>query len=199
MLVPSPLLVGHVIGLVKSVADPRFLVGVAIVVAAIVGIVRLRRTRPDLAVCRMRGDLAAAPGSLPAGARPGSVRGALRAISGVAGFSWFCVAGADALIRSGRIVAPRWALPSLLAAIVLAAGARTGRARDRMARQRDLGLASMRDEPRAPIGYLLAGSFNLREGRKDEALRIFREGLSTSPKAWSCSRTRSGWVSSSAA
>jgi Flp pilus assembly protein TadD len=100
---------------------------------------------------------------------------------GIAGFCWLLVGGASAVVRSGRLAVPAWALPSLLAALVTAAGARTAA---RCADWRDdetLGLASMRDEPLAPIGYLLAGNWHLREGRKDEALRIFTEGMNRVP------------------
>jgi Flp pilus assembly protein TadD len=71
----------------------------------------------------------------------------------------------------------------LLIAIVLAAGARTAARATEWRDNETLGLASMRDEPQAPIGYMLAGSFNLREGRKDEALRIYREGLAHVPES----------------
>lgn len=182
MLLPSPLLVEHVIELVKSAADPRFILGTVVVVAGIAGIVRLRRARPDLAFAACLALFPVLPALyLPAlGRDPFAER---YAYLGVAGFCWFGVAGAEALIRSGRIAAPRWALPALLAAIVLAAGARTAARATEWRDNETLGLASMRDEPRAAIGYMLAGSFNLREGRKDEALRIFREGLSLVPES----------------
>jgi Flp pilus assembly protein TadD len=182
MLLPSPLLVEHVLVLVKSAADPRFFVGTAIVAAAIFGIDRLRRTRPDLAFAACVGILPLLPALyLPAlGRDPFAER---YAYLGVAGCCWLCVAGTEALIRSGRIVAPRWALPSLLIAIVLAAGARTAARAIEWRDNETLGLATMRDEPRAPIGYMLAGSFNLSEGRKDEALQIFREGLAHVPES----------------
>ena len=182
MLLPSPLLVEHIVPLVKSAADPRFIFGVAILCAGVAAIVRLRRARPDLAFAACVAIFPLLPALyLPAlGRDPFAER---YAYLGVAGFCWFCVGGAEALIRSGRVVAPRWALPSLLAATVLAAGARTAARTTDWRDNETLGLASMRDEPRAPIGYMLAGSFNLRAGRKDEALRIFREGLSHAPES----------------
>ena len=182
MLVPAPLLIQHIVTLVKSAADPRFILGAAVLVAGIAGVVRLRRARPDLAFASC---VAVAP-LLPALYLPALGRDPFAeryAYLGVAGFCWFCIGGAEALVRSGRVAAPRWALPSLLVAIVLAAGARTAaRARDWHDNE-TLGLASMRDEPRASIGYLLAGGFHFRGGKKDEALRIFREGLSHVPES----------------
>jgi len=182
MLFPSPLLVEHVIPLVKSAADPRFLTGTALVAAATVGIARLGRLRPELAFAACLALLPVLPALyIPAlGRDPFAER---YAYLGLAGFCWLLVGAAWALLRSGRIAVPSWALPSLLGALVIAAGARTAA---RCADWRDdeiLGLATIRDEPMAPIGYLLAGNWNLREGRKDEALRIFNEGMNRLPES----------------
>ena len=182
MVIPSPLLVQHVVPLVKSAADPRFIFGIAIAGFGVAAIARLRRVRPDLAFAACVTLLPLLPALyLPAlGRDPFAER---YAYLGVAAFCWFCVGGAEALLRSGRVAAPRWALPSLLAAILLAAGARTAARSGDWHDNETLGLASMRDEPQAPIGYLLAGTFNLRAGRKDEALRIFQLGLSHVPES----------------
>jgi Flp pilus assembly protein TadD len=182
MLVPSPLLVEHVVTLVKSAADPRFVLGAAVASAAIGAILVARRRRPDLAFAACTALVPLLPALyLPAlGRDPFAER---YAYLSVAGFCWLLVGGADAIIRSGRVPMPRWALPSLLGALVIAAGAKTVA---RCADWRDdetLGRASMRDAPGAPIGYLLAGSWHLREGRKDEALRIFNDGLSRVPES----------------
>jgi len=182
MLVPSPLLVEHIVPLVKSAGDPRFLVGVAAVATGIIAIVRLRHARPDLAFAACLALIPVLPALyLPAlGRDPFAER---YAYLGVAGFCWVIVGAADALIRSGRVAMPRWALPALLGALLLAAGARTAA---RCADWRDdetLGRASMRDVPAAPIGYLLAGNWHLRQGRKDEALRVFEEGLARVPES----------------
>jgi protein O-mannosyl-transferase len=182
IFVPSALLVEHVVPLVTSVADPKFIAGTTLVGAGIVAIARARRVRPDLAFAASAALLPLVPALyLPAlGRDPFAER---YAYLSVAACSWLIVGGAGALARSGRFAAPRWALPALLGAIVLAAGARTAA---RCADWRDdgtLGRASMRDEPKAPIGYLLAGNWNLREHRKDEALRIFNDGLSHVPES----------------
>jgi len=182
MMFPSPILIEHVVTLAKSAADPRFLVGVAIAGAAIAAVYRLRRTHPDLAFAAC---LTVVP-LLPALYLPGLGRDPFAeryAYLGVAGFSWLLVGGLDALARRAPAGAPRWALPALIYALVLLATART------VARCGDwyddgaLGRASMRDEPRAPIGYLLAGNWNLREGRKEEALAIFKDGATHVPES----------------
>lgn len=182
MLVPSPLLVEHVVPLVTSAADLRFLAGVGLVAAAAVGLVRLKRRRPDLAFAACLTVLPVLPALyIPAlGRDPFAER---YAYLGIAGFCWLAVGGACVVFQSRRVALPSWALPSLLAALVIAAGARTAA---RCADWRDdetLGRATMRDEPAAPIGYLLAGNWHLREGRKDEALRVFTEGMNRVPES----------------
>jgi tetratricopeptide (TPR) repeat protein len=182
MFVPSPLLVEHLVPLVKSATDSRFILGAVTACAGVAAVVWLRRRRPDLAFAACVAVLPLLPALyLPAlGRDPFAER---YAYLGVAGFCWLCVGGADALVRTGVVAVPRWAMPSLVVAIVLAAGARTAaRARD-WHDDETLGRASMRDEPRAAIGYMLAGSWHLREGSKDEALSIFQDGLSHVPES----------------
>jgi len=182
MLVPSPLLVEHVIPLVKSAANLRFLAGVVVVAAVAVGIVRLTRRAPGLAFAACLAVLPVLPALyIPAlGRDPFAER---YAYLGIAGFCWLVVGGASTLVRSGRLALPAWALPSLLVALTVAAGARTAARCTDWRDDETLGSASMRDEPAAPIGYLLVGNWHLREGRKDEALRIFNDGMNRLPES----------------
>lgn len=179
MLVPVPLLVEHVVPLVTSVADPKFLGGALVAVAGTMGIARLRRARPDLAFAACLLVATVLPALyLPAlGRDPFAER---YAYLGVAGASWLVAGGVHALLAR-RPGAPRWTFAAIVGLIVLAGGAR---AVARCAEWRDdetLGRASMRDEPRAAIGYLLLGNHQLRAGRKDDALRTFTDGASHAP------------------
>lgn len=175
MILPSPLLVEHVIALVTSPADTGFLLGAVAAAAGVAAIIRLRRKDPDLAFAACLTLVPLLPALyLPAlGRDPFAERYAYLA---VAGFCWFFVGGVERLTRQSPIAQRSWALPAFACALAIVAGARS------VARCGDwhddgtLGAASMRDEPRAPIGYLLAGNWANREGRKDEALRIFERG-----------------------
>lgn len=180
MIVPWPLVVEHVVVLITSAADPRFVLGAALAVAGWVAILRLRRHRPDLAFAAA---LAIVP-LLPALYLPALGRDPIAeryAYLGVAGICWLAIGGAAALSARGGTAAPRWALPMLVAVLVLAGGALTvARAAD----WRDdgsLGRATQRDEPRAAVGYVLTGTWQSKRGLRDDALRTFESGVSRVP------------------
>jgi Flp pilus assembly protein TadD len=78
---------------------------------------------------------------------------------------------------------PRWGLPALLVATVLAAAAATAARSADWKDDETLGRASIRDDPDAPLGYMLAGNWHVREGDKDEALRLFNDGLAHVPES----------------
>ena len=182
MVFPVPLLIEHVIQRVPSAGDPRFLLGAVVVAAGIVAVSRLRRARPDLALAACIALLPLLPALyLPALGRDWFAE--RYAYLSIAGFAWLLVGGVEALVRRRGGTLPRWALPSALGVLVVIASART------VARCADwhddgaLGRASMRDEPRAPIGYLLVGSWQKREGRKEEALRAYEDGVAHAPES----------------
>jgi len=174
MLFPSPLLIEHVVPLVTSAADPRFLLGTALAIAGVVAILRLRRDRPALAIASCAALLPVLPALyLPAlGRDPFAER---YAYLGVAGFCWLLVGGADALLTARRQATPRWVLPVFFGVLVLAGCARTIARCAEWRNDGTLGAASIRDLPEAPIGYLLAGNWHLREGRKEDAIGLGRE------------------------
>jgi hypothetical protein len=180
MLFPSPLLVEHIVTLVKSVADPRFLLAALLAASGIAAILRLSRRRPDLAFAAC---LALVP-LLPALYLPSLGRDPFAeryAYLGVAGMCWFVVGGADALLRGGRGAAPRWVLPALVGALAIVAGARTVARCGDWPDDGSLGRATLRVEPRAPIGYMLLGNWHVREGRKEDGLRVFQDGAARVP------------------
>ncbi len=179
MAFPSPLLIEHAITLARGAADPRFVLGLLGVGAGAYGVVRLavRNPVPAFATC-----LTVLP-ILPALYVPALGRDPFAeryAYLGVVGFTWLIVAGLDGWLASTRPAAPRTA-PAIVAAIAVVLAIRS------IARERDwkndgtLGSASMRDEPRAAIGYLLAGDWAKRQGDKVEALRNFEAGVARIP------------------
>jgi Flp pilus assembly protein TadD len=181
MLVPAPLLVEHVVPLVSSMADPKFLGGAVVAAAAIVAIVRLRRVRPDLAFAACLIVFTLLPALyLPAlGRDPFAER---YAYLGVAGASWLVAGGLVALL-GGRFTTPRWSYAALIGVLVVAGATRSFARCTEWRDDETLGRASMRDEPRAAIGYLLLGNHQLRAGRKDDALQTFTEGASHAPES----------------
>jgi Flp pilus assembly protein TadD len=182
MLLPSPLLIQHVIRLVKSAVDVRFLTGVVALSAGTFGVLRLRKTRPDLAFAACMTLFPLLPALyIPAlGRDPFAER---YAYLSVAGFCWLLVGGVGALVRRARVPLPRWGLPALLIATALAAGAVTAARTADWEDDETLGRASIRDDPEASLGYMLAGNWHVREGDKEEALRLFNDGLAHVPES----------------
>jgi Flp pilus assembly protein TadD len=176
MLVPIPLLVEHVIPLVESATDPRFILGVVGAGAVRLAIVRMRRKRPDLAFAACLSLLPVLPALyLPAlGRDPFAER---YAYLGIAGMCWLILGSVDAVFGARRTAAPRWVMPSLLTVLVVGASARTIVRCGDWHDDESLGRASMRDEPRAAIGYLLVGNWQARSGRKGDALTTFEDGV----------------------
>ncbi len=180
MLFPFTLLVEHLVPLATSVADPRFLVGAIVVLAGIAGALVLRRRRPDLAFAAAVAVLPILPALyLPALGRDSWAE--RYAYLGVAGFCWLTAGGLGALLSRRLETAPRRVLPAFVGVLAVAAGART------FARCADwhddgtLGAATIAVEPRASIGYLLLGNWHAREGRKEDALRAFQDGVAHVP------------------
>lgn len=180
MLFPSPLLVEHVVRLVTTALDLRFVVAAVLVVLGAAAIPALARRRPDLAFAACLTIFPLIPALyLPAlGRDPFAER---YAYLGVAGFCWLVVGGADALLRRSALKAKPWALPALVTALTLVAGARTVVRGADWHDDGSLARASRRDEPAAAIGYLLMGDWQVRQGRKDEALRAYQEGVARVP------------------
>jgi Flp pilus assembly protein TadD len=96
---------------------------------------------------------------------------------GIAGTCWLILGSVDTLLGARRAAAPRWAMPSLLTVLVVGASARTIVRCGDWHDDESLGRASMRDEPRAAIGYLLVGNWQARSGRKGDALTTFEDGV----------------------
>lgn len=180
MLVPLPLLVEHIVKLVASPTDPRFLFGVVAIAALVFAIDRLSRKDPELAFAACVAMVPVLPALyLPAlGRDPFAER---YAYLGAAGCCWLVVGGVDRLARRAPAARRSWLVPAFACALAIFAGALTWARCGDWHDDGTLGAASMRDEPRAPIGYLLAGNWNNREGRKDEALRIFERGVAQLP------------------
>jgi Flp pilus assembly protein TadD len=168
MLLPVTLVVEHVVPLATSPADPRFLIGLPVVVAAGLGAFHLRHTRPDLAIAACLAVIPLLPALwLPAlGRDPFAER-----------YAYLAVAGACWLAAGTAALGPRRLLPALTVVLAVAFSART------VARSSDwrddgaLGAATMRDEPSAPIGYMLLGNWHARAGRSDRALATFEDGV----------------------
>jgi Flp pilus assembly protein TadD len=182
MLVPMPLLIQHVLTLVKTAADVRFLLGVVALAAGAYGVFRLRESRPGLAFAACLVLFPVLPALyIPAlGRDPFAER---YAYLSVAGFCWLLVGGVAALTRRVRVPLPRWGLPALLGATILAAGAAAAARTADWKDDETLGRASMRDAPEASLGYMLAGQWHVREGDKEEALRLFNDGLAHVPES----------------
>jgi Flp pilus assembly protein TadD len=180
MIVPSPLLIEHVVTLVKTPANPSFIAGAVIIAAGAVAVMRLRRLRPDLAFAACLAVLPLVPALyLPALGR--NLFAERYAYLGVAGFCWLLIGGAEALASRPAIRIPAWGLPVFVYAVSIAAASLTVRRCGDWYDDGTLGMASMRDEPRAPVGYLLAGDWLKREGRTEEAWRVYRDGLDHVP------------------
>jgi len=180
MIVPSPLLIEHVVTLVKTPESPSFIVGALFVAAGTVAVLRLRRSRPELAFAAC---LAVVP-LLPALYLPALGRDLLAeryAYLGVAGFCWLIIGGAAALASRPATRVPAWGLPVFVYVVSIAAASLTVRRCGDWYDDGTLGQASMRDEPRAPVGYLLAGDWLKREGRAEEAWQVYRAGLDHAP------------------
>lgn len=178
MVVPVPLLVQHVVSLVTSPADPRFLGGLGVLGVAAAAVWRVRRTRPDLAFAAC---LIVIP-LLPALYLPGLGRDPYAeryAYLGVAGFCWLLVGGLGLAARR----APTWAFPVVVYALCIAAAATTARRCGDWHDDGTLGAASMRDEPRAAVGYLLRGDWLKREVRAYEAWQVYQAGLMRVPES----------------
>lgn len=175
MLVPWPLRIEHVVTLVSSAKDPRFLVSAAAIVALGAAAWRLRRRRPDLAFAACWTVVPVLPAlHLPAlGRDPFAERYAYLA---VAGLCWLAVGGVEALG-----VARRWLLPVFVYAVSIAFAVATVRRCGDWYDDGTLGASSIRHEPRAAVGYLLRGGWLLREGRAEEAWRVFRDGVDHAP------------------
>jgi tetratricopeptide (TPR) repeat protein len=180
LVVPSPLLIQHVVAPVKSPANVVFVAGAVLIAAALAGIMKLRRRRPDLAFAACLTGISLLPALyLPAlGRDPFAERYAYLA---VAGFCWLLVGGIEDLVSRSTRLYPAWALPALVYVMLVAAAARTALRCGDWNDDGTLGKASIRDEPRAAVGYLLAGDWLQREGRTEEAWRSYRDGLDHVP------------------
>jgi Flp pilus assembly protein TadD len=180
MVVPSPLLIQHVLKLVTSAAEPSFFLGAAAIGAGVAGIWWLRRPRPDLAFACCLTLLPLLPALyVPAlGRDPFAER---YAYLGVAGFCWLLVGSAEALTSRPAWSTPAWVLPAFLYVLLIAAAARTAIRCGDWIDDGTLGKSSVRDEPRAAVGYLLAGGWLRREGRMEEAWRMYQDGLNHVP------------------
>jgi hypothetical protein len=175
MIVPWPLTIEHVVKLVGSASDLRFSIGLAGIVVLGIAVGRLSRSRSDLAFAACWSIVPLLPALyLPAlGRDPFAERYAYFA---VAGFCWLLAGGAEALLG-----ATRWALPAFLYLVVIASCVTTIRRCGDWDDDGTLGASSIRHEPRAAVGYLLRGTWLLREGRKEDAYRVFRDGVDHAP------------------
>jgi len=180
MVVPSPLQIEHLGKLVTSAADAKFLFGAAVVGAGVAAIWRLRRTRPDLAFA---GCMTVFP-LLPALYVPALGRDPFAeryAYLGVAGFCWLLVGIADILTSRPARSTPAWVLRVFLYVLLIPAAAGTAMRCGDWLDDETLGKSSIRNEPRAAVGYLLEGGWLQREGRTEEAWRVYQEGLDHAP------------------
>jgi tetratricopeptide (TPR) repeat protein len=179
MIAPWTLLVDRVGEPVSGAFQFRFLLPAALLVGAMVLVVRLARRCPDLAFATA---LAVVP-LIPALYLPALGRDLIAeryAYLPLAGLCWLAIGGADAM-AAARIENPGRTVAALTIVLVVAAGART------IARNADwrdngsLGGATIRDEPGAAVGYLLVGNWDATHGRKEDALRVFEAGLARLP------------------
>ncbi|HEX4826044.1 MAG TPA: tetratricopeptide repeat protein [Candidatus Polarisedimenticolaceae bacterium] len=179
MVVPSPLLIEHVVSLARG-PGAAFAIGAAVLALAGAGVLRLRRSRPDLALAAALTVVPLLPALyLPAlGRDPFAERYAYLAL---AGFSWLVAGGVGSIAArpSGRV--PAWVAPAVLYILAIAGATRTVRRCGDWIDDGTLGHASVRDEPRAAIGYLLEGGWLKAEGRHEEAWRVYRAGLDAVP------------------
>jgi len=182
MIAPWTLVVDRGGEPVSTVLRPGFLIPVAVLVVAAVAVVRLARRRPDLAFAAA---LTVVP-LIPALYLPALGRDLIAeryAYLSIAGICWLAIGGADALIRTTRVRFPGRLVTGLVIVLVVVSAVRTVA---RGADWRDngtLGEATMRVEPGAAVGYLLAGNWEAAQGRKADALRLFESGLARLPES----------------
>lgn len=181
MAAPVKLLADRVLEPLPSFGHPAFLLSLLGVTALVLTLVWLARRAPDLVFA---GALAILP-ILPVLYLPavgGAAFAERYAYLPVAGFTWL-VAGAVWAV-AGRLSAPGRA-PSVFLAVVLLIGA-IGAVRT-LARNPvwhddgRLAAATLRDEPRAWQMYVILGNWHEREGRPEEAMRAYDEGLRVFP------------------
>jgi Tfp pilus assembly protein PilF len=181
LLVPVQLLAHHVFDPLPSMLDPRLVLGVATI--ALVGalVVVLARRRPDLAFAGALAVLPLAP-VLYVPALGSNAFAERYAYLPAAGMAWLVVGGLFALAAqvAGAARGPRAALA---AALVLAAplsvmAAR--RNRDWLTTER-LAQATLRAEPRATHFWAVLGNWYEEQGRPEDALRTYEEGLAAVP------------------